>query len=67
MSQIAQLEAECERLRTLAHEAPLNKVFETHDGHRFLGSHSAAWAARSREWMAACDKLDAARATPEGN
>ena len=58
---IAALEAECERLRNLAHEAPMNKVFETHTGHKFLGSHSTAWADRGREWIAACERLETAR------
>jgi hypothetical protein len=60
---IEALRSECDRLRELAHEAPLNKVFETHTGHKFLGTHSTAWADRSREWMAACARLDAALAT----
>ncbi len=51
--------AECERLRQLAHETPMNKVFETHKGNKFLGSHLTTWADRGREWMAACERLDA--------
>jgi len=39
--------------RKAAHEAPLNKIFQNHTGHRFLGSHSMAWATASREWAEA--------------
>lgn len=55
------LEMECERLRKLAHEAPLNTYREDHDGHRWVELHSNAWADRSREWSAACAKLEAMR------
>jgi hypothetical protein len=66
MSKIKDLEAECERLRKEMHEAPMNKVFQDHTGHRFLGTHSMAWADRSREWVEACKKLAAAVKAGEG-
>jgi hypothetical protein len=47
------LRERCERLRHEMHEAPMNKMFKDHTGHRFLGSHSMAWAQKSREWAAA--------------
>lgn len=55
------LEAEISRLETLMHEAPLNKVFQDHHGHRHLGTHSNAWATRSREWCDAKSKIEAIR------
>lgn len=57
---IEQLRAECERLRAIAHDAPMNKVFKTHKGRPFLGTHSMAWASASRAWMKAKADLDAA-------
>lgn len=54
-------EAECERLRKLAHDAPLNPYREDHDGHRWVALYSTAWADRTREWIAACRKLEAMR------
>jgi hypothetical protein len=39
-----------EELRRAAQEAPMNKVFETHEGHRFLGTHSRAWADAGRRY-----------------
>lgn len=57
MTEIPELEAECERLRKAMHEAPTNKVFQDHTGHRFLGTHSTAWADRSREWAEAKRRL----------
>lgn len=56
-AQIEAKRAECERLRTEMHEAPMNKVFQDHTGHRFLGTHSMAWANRSREWTEAVKDL----------
>lgn len=47
------LEEKIERLRQEMHDAPLNKVFTNHDGSRHLGTHSNAWAAKSREWSEA--------------
>jgi hypothetical protein len=41
---------ELKRLREAMHNAPLNKVFTDHTGHKHLGTHSMAWARRSREW-----------------
>lgn len=58
MTRIERLRAECERLRELAHEAPMNKIYETHKGDKFLGTHSTAWAARSAEWMRAKNELE---------
>lgn len=42
-----------EELRTLAHEAPLAKVYEDHKGRRFIGVHTDAWWKASREYMKA--------------
>jgi hypothetical protein len=47
---------EIERLRSAAHDAPLNKMFTDHKGHRFLGTHSTAWARAGREWSNAVAK-----------
>lgn len=49
---------EVERLRTLAHEAPMNPVFETHLGHRHLGNHSMAWAYKSMEYVNALNEYN---------
>lgn len=53
-----------ERLRREMHEAPLNKVFQDHDGHRHLGTHSTAWARKSREW---CDVMAELKASVSVN
>lgn len=58
MTEIEKQEAECARLRELAHSAPLNPYRLDADGHRWVDLQSNAWADRSREWMAACNKLD---------
>ena len=58
---IEQLEVECERLRQLMHEAPMNTLRTDANGHRWIGSNSMAYADRSKEWIDACDRLDAAR------
>lgn len=50
---------EVERLRDAMHNAPMNKVFQDHTGHKFLGTHSMAWADRSREWGVAKNELTA--------
>lgn len=60
MSDIEALRAEESRLRSLAHGAPLNKVFQDHTGRKFLGTHSMAWATTARAWMKARSELDAA-------
>lgn len=60
-TEIIRQEVECDRLRKLAHEAPLNPYREDHDGYRWVAQFSNAWADRSREWMAACAKLEAMR------
>lgn len=57
--EIARLTAECAKLRAAMHDAPMNKMFRDHTGHRHLGTHSTAWADRSREWCRAKDRLDA--------
>lgn len=59
MNTIEQLTAECDRLRTLMHEAPMNILRTDANGHKWIGSNSMAYADRSREWIAACDKRDA--------
>jgi hypothetical protein len=59
------LDLECERLRKLAHEAPMNIYHEDHDGHRWVEQVSNAWAARAEEWMAACKKRDERKTMPE--
>jgi hypothetical protein len=55
-------EAECERLRKLAHEAPLNPYRLDANGHRWVEQYSSAWASRSNDWVNACEKRDALRA-----
>ncbi len=55
-------EAECERLRKLAHEAPFAEYSMDHRGHTAIVHHTNAWADRGREWMAACDHRDALKA-----
>lgn len=56
---LGQMNSECERLRDLMHEAPMNQLRTDANGHKWMGTHSTAYAERSREWMAACDKRDA--------
>lgn len=65
---LEELNKECDRLRQLMHEAPLNTLRTDANGHKWIGSNSMAYADRSREWMAACDRRDAALSTlkPEG-
>jgi hypothetical protein len=55
-------EAECERLRSLAHEAPFAEWSMDHRGHSSIVNHTNSWATRGNEWMAACEKRDAIRA-----
>jgi hypothetical protein len=58
---IEQLRLECDRLRDLAHSAPMNQVHTSHDQkHKWLGTHWTGWADASRAWMRAKAKLDAA-------
>ncbi len=72
MTELEQAEAECERLRTLAHEAPLNPYRLDANGHRWVEQISGAWKDRSNDWIKACEKRDALRAAvgtprkPEG-
>lgn len=61
MTDIATLDAECERLRKLAHDAPLNPYRLDADGHRWVEQQSYAWTRASRAWMDACEKRDAAK------
>lgn len=51
-------QSEVQRLLDIAHSIPMNKVFETHLGKKFLGTHSMAWAKASREYMKAKDELN---------
>lgn len=60
--QIKSLEADVDRLAIAMREATMNKVFQDHTGHRFLGTHSNAWADRSREWIEARNRLSALKA-----
>jgi len=41
--------ARLEKAKEAAQSAPMNKMYTDHKGHRFLGSHSTAWAVASRE------------------
>lgn len=68
-SLIERLEADCERLRRAAHEAPFAEWSMDHRGHTSIVKHTSAWATRSNEWLAACDRLDRARSamTEEGS
>jgi hypothetical protein len=56
--EIEEQERECARLRALMHDAPLAEWSKDHRGHSAIVNHTRAWADRSREWMAACNKLD---------
>lgn len=60
---ITELEAECERLRTLAHEAPLAKIYEDHKGRRSIGVPTSAWSDTSRNYMNALEQLRKAKCT----
>jgi len=59
---LALAESECERLRKLAHEAPLNPYRLDADGHRWVELQSYAWRDRANEWVKACDHRDNLRA-----
>lgn len=61
-AQLAQAEIECERLRKLAHDAPLNPYRLDADGHRWVAQESYAWRDRGNEWLQACERRDALRA-----
>jgi hypothetical protein len=52
--QLAFAEAECERLRKLAHQAPLNPYRLDADGHRWVEQQSSAWRSRGNDWIQAC-------------
>lgn len=58
---LEEAEAECERLRKLAHDAPLNPYRLDANGHRWVEQYSNAWADRSNDWVSACEKRDAVR------
>ncbi len=66
MTELERAEAECERLRKLAHEAPLNPYRLDANGHRWVEQYSNAWASRSNDWVKACEKRDALRALVGG-
>jgi hypothetical protein len=63
---LGRLNSECMRLRDLMHDAPMNQLRTDADGHKWVGTQSTAYADRSREWMAACDRRDALLATLGG-
>jgi hypothetical protein len=56
-------EEECERLRRLAHDAPLNPYHLDADGHRWVEMRSYAWARTGRDWVRAKGALEASRKT----
>lgn len=62
------LAALSEIARREAHEAPMNKVYQDHTGHRFLGTHSTAWASAGRRYMAAkeAERRELARTATSG-
>jgi hypothetical protein len=53
---LTEAQIECERLRKLAHDAPLNPYRLDANGHRWVEQQSYAWARASRDWMKACDR-----------
>ena len=67
LQDLAEVEAECERLLKLAHEAPLNPYRLDANGHRWVEQYSNAWADRSNDWVKLCehrDRLRGERTTP---
>ncbi len=58
MLEISELRAEVERLRKLAHDAPMAKIGQRHTGERFILEHTSAWAERAREYADAKRRLD---------
>lgn len=66
MNELEKAEAECDRLRKLAHNAPLAEWSKDHRGHSAIVNHTNAWASRGKEWMDTCDKRDALRAKHHG-
>jgi hypothetical protein len=54
-----ELRERVERLRKLAHEAPMNPYRLDHDGHRWVEPISRAWADRAREYCEALAILKA--------
>lgn len=59
---LLQAEDECEQLRSLAHQAPLNPYRLDADGHRWVDQQSSAWRNRSNDWLRACERRDSIRA-----
>jgi hypothetical protein len=59
--ELADLEAECDRLLELAHSAPLNPFRLDADKHRWVEIRSYAWRDTSRRWMEACNRRDELR------
>jgi hypothetical protein len=59
--EITAAELECERLRKLAHEAPLNPYRLDANGHRWVDQQSTAWRSRGNDWIKACEHRDAIR------
>lgn len=60
--ELADAEAECERLREAAHIAPFAEFSMDHRGHTAIVNHTNAWATRGNEWAEACRKRDLLRA-----
>ena len=54
---IAEQEQECEKLRILAGEAPLNPYRLDANGHRWVEIQSYAWRNEGNNWVKACAKL----------
>ena len=57
MQTVEQQRALCDRLRAEMHSVPMNPIFTTHTGHKFLGNHSNAWARTSQAWCDAVAEL----------
>lgn len=64
MTDYFEMAAECERLRKLAHEAPLAKIGERHTGERHILAHTSAWARLGNEWIKACELRDSMKDRP---
>ena len=61
------LNAECERLRKLAHEAPFAEFSMDHRGHTAIVNHTSAWARAGDDWIKACAKRDALSRPDDGD
>ena len=66
MDELEKAEAECERLRKIAHDAPFAEWSKDHRGHSAIVNHTNAWARAGEDWMAACNRRDALRAKRHG-